>query len=46
MNGQNEKHFPKEIEYESVWVIVSTNRSSLWEVLWKVSVLGILEHNK
>ena len=29
-----------------MWVITNFNRSSHWKVLWKISVLGILEENK
>ena len=36
------KAFFWDIEYTSAWV----SRSSHWKVLWKISVLGILEPNK
>ena len=43
-NEQQEwKAFFLEIEYKGVWVIKGTN---LKNVLWKISVFGILQHNK
>ena len=45
MNNNNEKHFSRRLNIQ-VCELTSTNKSSHWKVLLKVSDLGILEDNK